>query len=164
MMFFWLGVWVWLLLDWVWVSVTFLGLGVARCGWVQHFLGWVWMCVWVWPFLGWVWFITTQKKHLFADLLQSSCSWKLCIIHRKTSALESLFNKVTGIKRVFYYEVFFLITPQNQITLQRKQISKLTWQGQSHLCSLVFCGTFFGVELSLFLKFQSSYFRPALFH
>ena len=40
------------------------------------------------------------KKHLFADVLQNSCSWKFCNIHRKTSLLESLFNKVSGIKRV----------------------------------------------------------------
>ena len=35
------------------------------------------------------------QKQLFADVLQSRCSKKLCNIHKKTLALESLFNKVS---------------------------------------------------------------------
>ena len=34
------------------------------------------------------------QKQPFADVLQSRCSKKLHNIHRKTPALESLFNKV----------------------------------------------------------------------
>ena len=34
------------------------------------------------------------QKQLFADVLQSRYSKKLCNIHKKTLALESLFNKV----------------------------------------------------------------------
>ena len=34
------------------------------------------------------------QKQLFADFLQSRCSKKLCNIHKKTPALESLFNRV----------------------------------------------------------------------
>ena len=42
------------------------------------------------------------KKHLFAHVLQSSCSWKFCKIHRKTPVLESLFSKVARTKRVHH--------------------------------------------------------------
>ena len=35
------------------------------------------------------------KKQPFADVLQSRCSKKLRNTHRKTPALESLFNKVS---------------------------------------------------------------------
>ena len=48
---------------------------------------------------------------------------------KKTPVLESLFNKVAGIKRVHHKcfpMKFFLITPQNQTTFQRKQISRVT--------------------------------------
>ena len=44
----------------------------------------------------------SRKKHLLPDVLQSSCSWKFCKTHRKTPVLESLFNKVAGIKRVHH--------------------------------------------------------------
>ena len=55
--------------------------------------------------------------------------------------LESLFNKVVimlsydlcGTFKITY----FLITPQNQTTFLRKQISKATQRRQSHMCSLV---------------------------
>ena len=51
-----------------------------------------------------------KKRHQFEDVLQRSYSWKFWEIHRKTAVLESLFNKVAGIKslsEVFSYEVFF---------------------------------------------------------
>ena len=43
-------------------------------------------------------------------------------VHRKTPVFKSLINKVAGMSpsEVFSYEVFFLITPQNQTTFQRK--------------------------------------------
>ena len=34
---------------------------------------------------------------LFADVLQSKCSYKFRSIHRKAPVLESLFNKVAGV-------------------------------------------------------------------
>ena len=33
----------------------------------------------------------------YANVLQNRCYWKFCNIHRKTSVLESLFNKVVGL-------------------------------------------------------------------
>ena len=86
--------------------------------------------------------LITKKKHLFADVLESGCSWKFCKIIRKTPVLESLFNRVANIRRAhhkcFPMKCFFLITPQNQTMLQLKQ--------------------FFGVKPSLFLEVQRSYF------
>ena len=41
-----------------------------------------------------------SEKLLFTDVLQNRCSKKFCNIHRKTPVLESLFNKVTGMKEI----------------------------------------------------------------
>ena len=43
-----------------------------------------------------------KKKHLFADVLQNCGSSKFCKIHRKIPVLESLFNKLAGIKRAHH--------------------------------------------------------------
>ena len=55
--------------------------------------------------------------------------------------LESLFNKVTHLLSYDFCGIFnntyFLITPQNQTTLLRKQISKVVQRRQSHVYSLV---------------------------
>ena len=66
--------------------------------------------------------------------------------------LESLFTKVAHVLSYYRCGIFknIYITPQNQTTLLRKQVSKVTYGRQSHVCSLVFYETFFGVELSLF--------------
>ena len=45
---------------------------------------------------------SVKKNHLFAYVLQSSCSWKFYKIHRKTPMLESLFNKFAGMKNVHH--------------------------------------------------------------
>ena len=37
------------------------------------------------------------QKQPYADILQNGCCEKFCNIHRKTSVLESLFNKVAGL-------------------------------------------------------------------
>ena len=37
------------------------------------------------------------QKQPYADILQNRCCEKFCNIHRKTSVLESLFNKVAGL-------------------------------------------------------------------
>ena len=37
------------------------------------------------------------QKQLYADVLQNNCCLKCCDIHRKTSVLESLFNKTAGL-------------------------------------------------------------------
>ena len=70
------------------------------------------------------------QKLPFADVLQNTCSQKFFKIHQKTPMLESFFNKVA---HVLSYDLcgilknnYFLITPQNQTTLLRKQISKET--------------------------------------
>ena len=42
------------------------------------------------------------RKKMFADVLQSSCSWSFCKSHGKTLVLEPLFKKVGGIKRVHH--------------------------------------------------------------
>ena len=59
----------------------------------------------------------------------------------------------------FHKNTYFLITPQNQTTLLRKQISKVTLRRLSRMCSLVSYKIFFGVELSFFLKVGRSYFE-----
>ena len=38
----------------------------------------------------------------FADVLQNRCSSEFCNIHRKTPMLESLFNKVAGLRTAFF--------------------------------------------------------------
>ena len=75
-------------------------------------------------------YIKGVQKQPFPDVLQNRCSWKVFKIHRKTPMLESLFNKV---KHVLSYDLcgifkntYFLITPQNEATLLRKQVSKET--------------------------------------
>ena len=65
------------------------------------------------------------RKQLFADVLKYRCK-----IYRKTTMLESLFNKVAHVLSYDLYGIFkstyFLITPQNQMTLLRKKFSKVT--------------------------------------
>ena len=39
-------------------------------------------------------FMKSLWKQLYADFYQNSCSYNFCNIHRKTSVLQSLFNKV----------------------------------------------------------------------
>ena len=62
-------------------------------------------------------------KQMLLTVLQNS---------QETPVLESHFNKSAGLKRVhhkcFPMKCFFLISPQNQTTLQRKQISKVTYR------------------------------------
>ena len=77
-----------------------------------------------------IYYIKGVQKQLFADVLQNRCSSTFCQIHRKVPILESLFNKVA---HVVPYDLcgilkstYFLITPQNQTTLLRKKISKVT--------------------------------------
>ena len=45
-------------------------------------------------------YIESVQKQPFADVLQNRCSWKFCKIHRKTTMLEPLFNKVASLKRL----------------------------------------------------------------
>ena len=40
---------------------------------------------------------STKEKQPFSDILQKRCSGKFHNIHRKTTVLESLFNKVAGL-------------------------------------------------------------------
>ena len=47
-----------------------------------------------------LYYIKGVWKQPFADVLQIKCSWKFCKIHGKTPVLESLFNKVAGLKRL----------------------------------------------------------------
>ena len=47
-------------------------------------------------------YIKGVKKNPFADVLQNMCRWKFCKIHRKTSMLEWLFNKVAELKRLYH--------------------------------------------------------------
>ena len=42
--------------------------------------------------------VKRNTKHLFADVLQNRCSCKFRTFHRKIPVLESLFNKVAGLK------------------------------------------------------------------
>ena len=45
------------------------------------------------------------QKQSFADILQSRCSKKFCKFDRKTPVLESLFNKVAGLKKHMCFPV-----------------------------------------------------------
>ena len=45
-------------------------------------------------------YIIGVQEQQFADVLQNRCSSKFCKIYRKTPVLESLFNKVAGLKRL----------------------------------------------------------------
>ena len=45
-----------------------------------------------------VYSFSQNKKQSFANVLQNRCSWKFRSIHRKTLALESLFNKIADLK------------------------------------------------------------------
>ena len=78
-------------------------------------------------------YIKDVQKQPFADVLQNRCSckfWKIC---KKTPMLESLSKKVARLKtpsKVFSHDfceifknIYFLTTPQNQTTLQCKQIN-----------------------------------------
>ena len=75
-------------------------------------------------------YIKGVQKQRFTDVLQNMGSLKFCKIHRKTPMLESFFNKVPYVLFYGLCEIFkdtdFLITPQNQTMLLRKQISKVT--------------------------------------
>ena len=57
------------------------------------------------------------QKQPFADASQSGCSKKLCKIHRKTPALECLFNKVLVLQT--YIHVLKLITCYTRKTLEK---------------------------------------------
>ena len=43
-------------------------------------------------------FLTRIQKQLLADVLQNRCCEEFCNIHRETPVLESLFNKVAGLR------------------------------------------------------------------
>ena len=47
-------------------------------------------------------YIKCVQKQLFPDVLQNRCPWKICKIHRKTSVLDSLYNKVESLKRLHH--------------------------------------------------------------
>ena len=64
-------------------------------------------------------YIKVVQKQPFADVLQNRCSGKFCKIHRKTPLLESLFNKVTDLKRV-YHKCFPMIFANFSRTLYNK--------------------------------------------
>ena len=70
------------------------------------------------------------QKQPFANLLQNRCSRRFWKIPRKTSTLESLFNKVGHF--LFYdiceilKNIYLLITPQHQTRFICKPISKVT--------------------------------------
>ena len=42
--------------------------------------------------------LIAEQKQSFPDVLQTRYFWKFHKIHRKTSVLESLFNKVAGVQ------------------------------------------------------------------
>ena len=75
-------------------------------------------------------YIKDVQKQPFADLLQNKCFKQFCKIHRITAMLESLLNNVAHVVSYdlcgIFKSTYFLITPQNQTTLLRKQISKAT--------------------------------------
>ena len=75
-------------------------------------------------------YVKGVQKQPFADVLQNKCSEIFCKIHRKVPMLESLFNKVAHLLSWdlcgIFKSAYFLITPLNQTTLLRKQISKVT--------------------------------------
>ena len=52
------------------------------------------------------------QKQLYTYVLQNGCYKKFRNIQRKTSVLESIFNKVAGVKTWFYHEWFY-----NDITM-----------------------------------------------
>ena len=47
-------------------------------------------------------YIKGVQKQPFADVLHNKCPWKFCKIHRETSVLESLNNKVADLKRLHH--------------------------------------------------------------
>ena len=53
------------------------------------------------------------SKQPFVDVLWNRCSKKLRNIHRKTPALEFLFNKVAGLKVSFFYRIPLLAASAN---------------------------------------------------
>ena len=67
-------------------------------------------------------YIKGVQKQPFADVLQNRCPWKFCKIHRKTPALESLFNKVAVLKRL-HHKCFFMIF----VTLLRTRYNKIPY-------------------------------------
>ena len=80
------------------------------------------------PYTARTWLNLIRSKAFRSN--RSQMSHKVCKIHRKTPMLGSLFNKVA---HVLSYDVcgilknaYFLITLQNQTTLLRKQIRKVT--------------------------------------
>ena len=51
----------------------------------------------LWPLTAHIYHHYYIRKQQYADIIQNKCYWKFLNIHRKTSVLESLSNKVAGL-------------------------------------------------------------------
>ena len=61
-------------------------------------------------------YIKGIQKQPLADVLQNRCPRKFCKIRKKTTVLESLFNKVEGLKRL-HHKCFSMIFAKHLVTL-----------------------------------------------
>ena len=68
-------------------------------------------------------YIKGVQKQLFADDLQNRCPYKFCKVDLCCSHVAHVLSY--DVSRIFK-NTYFLITPQNQTMLLRKQISKIT--------------------------------------